>query len=130
MADADYLLVKGEFVHKGLTYLPDTNRDAVGQLISRLNKLKYPNLRTTTFKAKAEIIRTLIDTMKEANYFFFTKNGNNYPNTVVGESYLCDVPQDRMGYLKPYRGQLVRILCYRSGENWRRDMAIGKVFKQ
>jgi len=54
----------------------------------------------TTFKAKAEIVRTLIDTMKEANYFFFIKNGINYPNTVVCESYLCDVPQNRMGHLK------------------------------
>ena len=115
------------FIHKGLEYMPDNIRDNVGVLIHKLNNLKSPNIRATTFKAKDETIIKLINVMIEEDYFFFTKNGNNYPNTVVGESYLCKVPQNRNGHLKPFRGKLVRIVCYRSGENWRREIAIGKV---
>ena len=127
MADIIDLTAKSQFTYKGLTFKPDTNRDIIGQLIYRLNKLKHANPNASRFKGKDEIIESLFMAMKDADYFFFTKNGNNYPNTVIGESYLCNVPQKRMGHLKPYRGELVRIVCFGSGDNWRRDLAVGRI---
>jgi len=35
------------------------------------------------------------------------------------------VPENKTGYLKPYRGQIVRVICVGSGTRWIRSYLAG-----
>ena len=87
----------------------DNVKDDVRPLIRRLNK------RTNWNDISKENLRLLEELLAEKNYITFVGHTNRYHLRNVGESCLYDIPQNRRGVLKIFRGNRVRIVCVRSG---------------
>ena len=62
-------------------------------------------------------------TLEAKKYITFVGHSNRYHLTRIGDSCLYDVPMDRKGFLSPFRGKRVRIVCVSSGRFARLLMA-------
>ena len=99
--------------------LDDNFQDDVYPLLQQLQNSTSWNKKTHETK---ESLRSLL---KSKGYVtIVTSNPNRYHITSIGSSYLYDVPLDKKGHLKRFRGKRVRIVCTGSGKHtWREVMA-------
>lgn len=67
-----------------------------------------------------ELLKKILEAKK---YITFLGHSNRYHLTRIGDSCLYDVPMDRKGFLSPFRGKRVRIVCVSSGRFARLLMA-------
>ena len=101
--------------------LPDPMTDEVGQRWLAIKALP----------AKDKEWRILVDEavllMRERGYKSFTSNCGNFFLYKVGDSYLYDVPANKTGHLKSFRGMRIRVICVGSGKQFYRDYMAGVV---
>ena len=83
----------------------------VGGLLKVLNDEERWN------KNKYELVRQLIVILKASGYISFPGHGPTYPISTVGSSFICTVPLKKQGKLKPFRGQVIRVICTGSGSH-------------
>jgi len=89
--------------------IQDTIDDDIGQMLHELL-----NMETYT-KNKKELHHKLIGTLENRGYYKFLGHPSNYYLSRIGDSYLYDVPINRRGHLKIFRGKRVRLICVSSG---------------
>jgi hypothetical protein len=65
----------------------------------------------------------LISFLEKNNYISFSGHLDKYHLSCVGESCLYDVPSNRRGHLKVFRGKRIRLVCVWSGRYERLYMA-------
>jgi len=97
----------------------ETFSGEVGKILRDLNEQK----RWT--KSKYELVKRLISVLKENGYISFSGHGSTYPTSTVGSSFICDVPLNKQGNLKPFRGQIIRVVCTGSGIHSHREYMAG-----
>ena len=95
----------------------DNIEDDIKILLSSLNDRTNWNQRC---KDELENLKTALLKRK---YKTFLGHPNRYHLSAIGESCLYDVPLDRRGELKDFRGMRVRIVCVSSGRYTRLLMA-------
>ena len=89
--------------------LPDPLRGDIGKLISELQA------RIAWGQREQDLRAQLVDRLAKQGYVSFVGHPGRYHLTVVGESCLYDVPQNRRGTLKVFRGERIRMVCVTSG---------------
>ncbi len=89
--------------------LPDPLCGDIGKLISKLQ------VRTTWGQREQDLRAQLVDRLAKQGYVSLVGHPSRYHLTLVGESCLYDVPPNRRGKLKVFRGKRVRIVCVTSG---------------
>lgn len=101
--------------------IPDNDQSRIGGLLADFRKIQSG---TRSYSgAKAE----LIEKLKESGYIEFQGGPRRYHLQRVGESYLYWVPKTKRGYLKRFRGKLIRILVIaRGGGRMDRTFMAGK----
>jgi hypothetical protein len=87
--------------------------------------LKTLNAETRWNKTKNGLVRQLISTLKASGYISFSGHGPTYPISTVGSSFICEVPMSKQGNLKPFRGQIIRVICTGSGSHTDRQYMAG-----
>ena len=97
--------------------LIDDIDDEINILLASLN-----NRTTWTQRCKGEL-ENLKKVLQKKKYKYFLGHPNRYHLSTIGESCLYDVPIDRRGELKNFRGMRVRIVCVSSGRYTRLLMA-------
>jgi hypothetical protein len=97
--------------------LIDDIDDEINILLASLN-----NRTTWTQRCKGEL-ENLKTVLQKKKYKSFLGHPNRYHLSSIGESCLYDVPIDRRGELKNFRGMRVRIVCVSSGRYTRLLMA-------
>lgn len=100
--------------------LEDNLNDSIGRLIRNLNN------RTTWTKRCADIQKQLIDELKKEKYISFRGHPSRYHLFRIGDSCVFEVPKNRQGHLKKFRGEKVRIVCVDSG-TFDRGLMAGKI---
>lgn len=85
-----------------------------------LDKVKQPG---PWNKAKQDAKAELINLLKNKKYIAFPGHYSRYHLNRVGESCLYDVPESRRGYLKPFRGKRIRVVCVGHEKFYRKLMA-------
>ena len=95
----------------------DNIEDDIKILLSSLNDRTNWNQRC---KDELENLKTALLKRK---YKTFLGHPNRYHLSAIGESCVYDVPVDRRGELKDFRGMRVRIVCVSSGRYTRLLMA-------
>jgi len=99
----------------------DTHRDEVGRLVEAIKKIP-----TVTAKKRALVIE-LRRVATEHGYITFSAGNHRWHVGRVGESYLYEVPEDKVGHLAKFRGKVVRVVCVGSGTRWIRTYIAGPV---
>lgn len=80
-----------------------------------------------TWTAEKRRLRKELDALCERHgYIGFQGDYRNYGLQRVGQSLQYDVPVDKRGWLMPFRGKRVRIICLYSGK-FRRWLRAGPV---
>ena len=80
-----------------------------------------------TWTSKKSVLREeLVSLLKKRRYLAFVGSPYKYYAHRVGDSYLYDVPRYKQGWLKPFRGKRVRVVCVGSGR-YKRDYMVGVV---
>ena len=79
--------------------------------------LKVLNAEERWNKHKYELVRQLIVILKADGYISFPGHGPTYPISTVGSSFICIVPLKKLGHLKPFCGQVIRVICTGSGSH-------------
>ena len=101
----------------------DTQRETfdgeVGKILEELAQQKSWN------KAKYENVNRLISVLKANGYISFNGHGPTYPISTVGSSFICEVPLNKKGNLKLFRGQTIRVVCTGSGSHTDRQYMAG-----
>lgn len=94
--------------------------------------LKSINDRTVWTQRCKDELEDLKKSLAKRKYKPFLGHPNRYHLSTIGESCLYDVPLDRRGELKSFRGKRVRIVCVSSGRYTRLLMAgvVGDTPKQ
>ena len=103
--------------------LEDDLDDSVARLTKKLNK------RTAWTKKSEELRCELISELEKRQCVAFRGNPQRYHLHRIGQSCLFDVPSNRRGHLKQFRGKRVRIICLGSGR-FDRDLVAGVVPKE
>ena len=99
---------------------PDRVDDLVGA------KLRLFNAQPT-WTRKKRCLREELDALCEAHgYVGFRADYRHYGVRIVGQSIQYDVPANKRGWLAPFRGQRVRLICIYSGQ-FRRWVRAGPV---
>lgn len=108
------------------TILTDTHKDEVLVVLNAMSAETGWNQR------KAKLREELLRLLSKAGYIGFEGSPYRYAASVVGSSYLYDVPLYKQGLLKKFRGKRVRIVCVGSGRYKRGYMAgvVGKTPKE
>ncbi|MGD9818293.1 MAG: hypothetical protein AB7V04_06295 [Desulfomonilaceae bacterium] len=101
--------------------IEDSKNDEVG---CKLLEVQKHNEWT---KEKRSAMVDLVHLLKDKGYIEFGADAKQYASIRVGESFLYNVPENKTGYLMPFRGQLVRIVCVGSGSYQRRSFMVGKI---
>jgi hypothetical protein len=96
---------------------PDPLDGELGALIKQLND------RIAWGHREQELRARLVRRMEVLGYVHLVGHPSRYHLTLVGESCLYDVPANRRGALKVFRGRRVRVVCIRSGRYDRGLMA-------
>ena len=101
----------------------DTQRETfcgeVGKILEELAQQKSWN------KAKYQDVTRLISVLKANGYISFNGHGPTYPISTVGSSFICKIPLNKQGNLKPFRGQTIRVVCTGSGSHTDRQYMAG-----
>ena len=85
----------------------------------------FPDVGLVGLISAMHIIETL--NMKEIGYIEFPGQSQNWFLSRIGDSYLYDVPLNKQGRLKPFRGHRVRVICIGSGKRFERMYMAGAV---
>lgn len=97
--------------------LPDPLSDNAGILIKALQG------RHAWGAEQKGLLEQIRQMLQRKGYITFVGHPTKYHLTVVGQSYLYDVPTNRRGYLSTFRGQRIRLVCVSSGRFDRQLMA-------
>jgi hypothetical protein len=97
--------------------LPDPLTDNAGILIKALQG------RTAWGEEQKGVLEQLIDMLGRKQYITFVGHPARYHLTQIGQSCLLDVPTNKRGHLRAFRGQRVRMVCVSSGRRDRQLMA-------
>lgn len=95
----------------------DNVEDEIKILLSSLND------RTNWTQRCKDELQNLKKALLKRKYKTFLGHPNRYHLSAIGESCLYDVPLDRKGELRDFRGMRVRIVCVSSGRYTRLLMA-------
>lgn len=87
----------------------DPCSDEAGQLMVEMGKIP------TWTKAKRALHTKLISLLKINKHTCFIGHVDKYHLSIVGESCLYNVPDNRRGHLSIFRGKLIRLVCIGSG---------------
>ncbi len=101
--------------------IEDDKIDEIGNKISQVQSLVPGS------KDKREAIVELCDMMRDCKYAEFDSDAKNYAVIRVGESFICDVPLNKTGHLKSFRGRRIRVVCVGSGKYNKRSYMAGVV---
>ena len=97
--------------------LPDPLTDNAGILIKALQG------RANWGEEQKGVLEQLIDMLGRKRYITFVGHPARYHLTQIGQSCLMDVPANKRGHLRAFRGQRVRMVCVSSGCRDRQLMA-------
>jgi hypothetical protein len=97
--------------------LPDPLTDNAGILISALQ------CRTEWGAEQTGVLEQLIEMLGRKRYITFSGHPAWYHLTQIGESCLMDVPANKRGHLRAFRGKRIRLVCVSSGRLDRQLMA-------
>ncbi len=97
--------------------IKDSLKDDIGQSIIKLQSIS----KWTEQKHLAR--KNLISMLEKHDYISFSGHVDKYHLSCVGESCIYDVPNNRRGHLKIFRGHRIRLVCVRSGRFDRLYMA-------
>ena len=89
--------------------IKDPCSDEAGQLMVEMGKIP------TWTKAKRALHTKLISLLKINKHTCFVGHVDKYHLSIVGESCIYNVPQNRRGHLSIFRGKLIRLVCIGSG---------------
>lgn len=99
---------------------PDTVNDLVAAKLWRFNRVR-------TWSGTKRRLREELDQLCDFHgYIGFEADPRDYAAHIVGQSFLYDVPAAKRGWLSPFRGQRVRVICLYSGA-FRRWLRVGAV---
>jgi len=104
--------------------MPEDFSGKIGLLLQALSSQKSWN------KPKQDMVRNLISELRAEGYISFAGHGPTYPISTIGSSFLCEVPKNKKGNLKPLRGKLVRVICTGSGRHTDRQYMVGPYKKR
>ena len=89
--------------------LPDTVNDLIAAKLRRFNRIQ-------TWNGTKRRLREELDHLCDFyGYIGFEADPRDYAAHVVGQSFLYDVPAKKRGWLSPFRGKRVRVICLYSG---------------
>jgi hypothetical protein len=99
--------------------IPDPCDDEIGRLIS------FITLKTAQTLKKKQLVSELGELLDSVGYITFGGDTKDYHLPRVGDSCLYEVPDNRKGNLKPFRGKRIRIICVGSGTYSQRQLRAG-----
>ena len=85
--------------------IADPKDDEVGRLLNAMGSLSHWT--KERFALKHEIIKR----MKRRKHVAFQSDKRLFRLSRVGSSLLYQVPEHKRGYLVPFRGRLIRLVC-------------------
>jgi len=94
--------------------LIDPKTDEVGQLLRAMERYK------TWTKERRALLDAAIKKMKKMRHVEFTSGVFDFHLSRVGTSLLYEVPNNKRGNLKPFRGRVIRLVCVGSGSHFYR----------
>ena len=97
----------------------DNHRDEVGQIVKAIQQIP------TVTNEKRALIAELQNVATNYGYVTFSAGNHRWHVGRVGESYLYQVPENKLGHLGKFRSKLVRIVCIASGTRWIRTYMAG-----
>lgn len=77
-------------------------------------------------KRKRLLVEELKSHLTKCGYIEIPGHGVRYRVSAVGDSFIYGVPQRKLGHLRPFRGQTVRLVCTGSGSRSYRSYMVGK----
>ena len=101
--------------------IEDSKLDEIGKKISHVQSLASGS------NDKREALTELCDMMRNCKYTEFDADAKSYATIRVGESFIYDVPANKTGHLKSFRGTRIRIVCIGSGKYNKRSYMAGLV---
>ena len=99
----------------------DNHRDEVGQIVKAIQQIP------TVTNEKRALIAELQNVATNYGYITFSAGNHRWHVGRVGESYLYQVPENKIGHLAQFRGKMVRVVCIGSGTRWIRTYMAGPV---
>jgi len=99
----------------------DNHRDEVGQIVKAIQQIP------TVTNEKRALIAELQNVATNYGYVTFSAGNHRWHVGRVGESYLYQVPENKLGHLAQFRGKVVRVVCIGSGTRWIRTYMAGPV---
>lgn len=100
--------------------IEDLCTDEAGQLMNSMHKIQ------TWTRAKRDIFNKLIEHLQKNEHVYFRGHPDKYHLSVIGSSCFYNIPLNRRGHLKVFRGKLIRLVCVASGRYDREYMAVLK----
>jgi hypothetical protein len=97
----------------------DSQKDEMGQRLSELLKAK----RGTGFYRGLK--SSIISDLKADGYITFSTHYTRCHLTKVGESLIYQVPNNKQGHLKKFRGKKIRVLCIGNFVSSNREVMAG-----
>ena len=86
--------------------IDDTLNDQIGSILE-----KYRAIPTNT-NQKKELLSQLKIECEKAGFQMFNRDYRTFARQmIIGDSFLYRIPDDKKGYLEPFRGKLVRFIC-------------------
>lgn len=111
--------IDGRVISKA-AMLPDTANDLIAAKLRRFNQIR-------TWNGTKRRLREELDHMCDLHgYIGFEADPRDYAAHIVGQSFLYNVPAAKRGWLSPFRGKQVRIICLYSGA-FRRWLRVGSI---
>ena len=99
----------------------DDYRGEVGQIVKAIQQIP------TVTNEKRALIAELHNVAANHGYITFSAGNHRWYVGRVGESYLYQVPENKIGHLTQFRGKMVRVVCIGSGTRWIRTYMAGPV---
>ena len=99
----------------------DDYQDEVGRLVKVIQQI--PSLTNE----KRALLNELQNLATSHGYIIFSAGNHRWHIGKVGESYLYQVPDNKLGHLAKFRGKVVRIACIASGTRWIRVYMAGPI---
>ncbi|MDA7749479.1 hypothetical protein N8913_04155 [Litoricola sp.] len=102
--------------------IQDDRLDEVGRLVKAIQQIP------TMTNEKRVLVAELQNLANSHGYITFSAGNHRWHVGKVGESYLYQVPENKLGHLAQFRGKLVRVVCIGSGTRWIRAYMAGPVW--
>ena len=99
----------------------DPKDDYAGALLRRYERGKTRRRRAEL----AGIVKALRLVLQRSGYIEFRGHHDAYHLDHVGDSYLYHVPENKRGYLKVFRGKVVRIVCVGNHKLYTKELMAG-----